>query len=93
MAREVRSTPVLVAEFAIARAATKRANTIDKTTPMVLLCMQARSISSRFLAMSILNMHIQVFCSIMRRRANKNGLDLAHTHEQHDDFISVQERP
>ena len=91
--RVARNRSVLVAELASARAATKNMNTIRKRTPVDLLCMQARSISPGFLAMFILNMRIHVFCSIMRPRATKKRLDLAHTHERYDDFISVQERP
>ena len=93
MAREARSNPVLVAEFASARAATKRANTMGRTTRVDLLCMQARSISPRFLVMFIINMRIRVFCSIMRPRATKKAPDLAQTHERCDDFTSLQERP
>ena len=93
MAPELPSVLMPAAELADAKAATRNTSRMEKRKALDALCMQARSISPRLLAMFTIIMGFRFFCSLMRPRAKKRVPQLVDRHERRDDSIRVQERP
>ena len=85
MAPEPPSALEPAAELAEAKAATRDTSRMEKRIGLDALCMQARSISPRLLAMFITNVRLRFFCSIMRPRAKKRVPELVDRHERRDD--------